>query len=159
MITTPDDLKARFTGDPYSLPDSPIIETLLQDAEDILQDEINDIFERAEENEAIERKVKRVVSNSVIRYINTAAEGISAHQMSMSGVSEMITYSQAKNKNLIFFTEEELKGLRGKEAKDRVGFIDVYSGGAFGNPIIDYRGKTAIYAWDRTDVNKNDYFA
>lgn len=158
MITTPTDLKARFTGDPYTLPTDTVITTLIQDAEDILFDEIDDLEDRAVENEAVERRVKRVVSNAVIRYINTAAEGISAHQMSMSGISEMITYSASKNKNVIYFTEEEIKALRGKEKAPRVGFVNIYDN-RYGNPVIGYEGKKAIYAWDRTNPYKDDYYS
>lgn len=152
--TLPEDIYNRFTGDEYSLPPSSKLEVLIEDAEDILFDEIPSLPERIEENDALKRKVKRVVSAAIIRYSITGSEGISSHQMTIGGASEMVSYVDRRNKSSIYFTDDELDSLRDAKKKPRLALVDLYGSSTRGNHIIGYHGKTGIYSVNEAETEK-----
>lgn len=153
------DVKDRYTGDPYSLPIEEILDTIIDDAEDILLVKIEELEDLVEQGEIKANRVKRIVSNAVIRYLNTGSEGIVSHSMSSSGNSEWVNYDPKSNKSSVFYTEEEIKQLSPKEKKNRLFLFNMYGGDQGGNYVESVHGKTSHYTTDDHVIDKNNYYS
>lgn len=152
------DVKNRYTGDPYTLPADEILSTIIEDAEDILSVKIPNIDDLVSSSEISPARVKRIVSNAIIRFLNTASEGIASNSLSYGGNYEQVMYDSKYNKSSVFYTEEELNQLKPSSKGNRLTLFNMYGDGS-GNTVQFLKGRTAYYSTDEHIINKNDYYS
>lgn len=152
------DVKNRYTGDPFTLPADEILTTIIEDAEDILSVKIPNIDDLVSSSEISPARVKRIVSNAIIRFLNTASEGIVSNSLSYGGNYEQVMYDSKHNKSSVFYTEEELNQLKPSSKGNRLSLFNMYGDGS-SNTVQFLKGHTAYYSTDEHILNKNDYYS